>query len=87
VVHAPERTSASKSRLHFVRDQKHAVFVTELAEAWEEIIRRHNRAGLALNRFHDDGGDIVAYFLRNPELLLDGVSITERDMLDIGQQR
>jgi hypothetical protein len=53
--HAP---AAADAGLHFVEDQQDAVLVAQRAQARQEAIGRHHVAALALDRFHQDRGDI-----------------------------
>src|SRR5579885_701990 len=63
------------------------VLITELAQAGPEIVGRHNRPGLALYRFHDDGGDVVANFACDTQLLLNGIGVAIWHMKDVIMQR
>jgi len=44
--------------LHFVEEKKHAPLVAELAHCTQETVRRHDNAGLALDRLDQDGAGV-----------------------------
>src|ERR1051326_4202338 len=87
VFYSPQLTRAAHTRLHFVGDEQYFVFITDLTQARPEIIRRHNRARLTLDRLHDNGGDIVAHLARDAQLLLYRVGVTERHVENIVLRR
>ncbi len=68
--------------LHLVGDEQHAVVPGHLAQARPEVVRRDDRAGLALDRLHQHGGDVDADLLADVELPLDGVRIAEGHVVD-----
>ena len=52
-------TGATHARLHFVSDEDNAVGLRQCAQPLEKLVRGDEVAALALNRFDDDGGDLV----------------------------
>src|SRR5205823_5479927 len=79
----PQLTGASHTRLHLVGDQQDLVLVTDLTQARPEVVGRDNRAGFTLHRFHDDGGDVVANFASNTQLLLNGIGVAKGNVEDV----
>ncbi len=57
------------------------------ADPRPEVVRRHDGAGLALDRLHDHRGDALARLVGLVELVLDRVRVAEFDEVDPRQER
>ena len=84
MVHRPQLARAAEPGLHLVGDEEHSVPVAHLAQPRPEVVARDDGAGLALDRLHDDGGDLVRVV---PENGFDLVRLTEGHAVDGTDQR
>src|SRR5689334_1238180 len=51
--------AAAKPALHFISDKKNSVFSSDLFEARQEFLWRHDVSAFSLNRFHNDRSDLA----------------------------
>ncbi len=82
MLHAPQLAGASHAGLHFIGDQQHIMFACRLADTRPEIIRRNNRPGFSLDRFHHHRCHADAHRIANLQLLLHRVRIAVRYMVN-----
>ena len=72
---------AAEARLHLVEDQQHAVRVADAAQPGEIARRRHDDAGLALDRLDQHRRRL------GRDRALDGGEIAERHRAEAGRER
>ena len=59
VLHAQPLAGAAHAGEHFVGHEQNAPLIAERAELGEEVVRRHDRAGPALDRLEHEGRDLA----------------------------
>ena len=69
VLRGEHSTGASEARLHLVDDEDDAVLVADPAQPDEEVARRGEEAGLALDGLDDERGDLLGGDLRRERAL------------------
>ena len=73
-----------RAGFHFVENQQRAVFVADLAQAFQEAGLRHAEADVHQNRFENDRGNLAGIFF---EAALDRGEIVERGNHNVGDRR
>ena len=83
MIYPPQLSRAPHTGLHFIRDQENSIFFCGSAHTRPEIIRRNNRACLALNWFKHDSCDSNPNFVTNFQLFFYSFCIPKWNMIDL----
>ena len=78
VLERPHLAGQADAGLHLVEDQQHVVLVAELADGAEELGTEVVVAALALDRLHDERGDVVLALGEELLRLLDARPLASR---------
>src|SRR5205823_1360979 len=72
MLEAPHSSGEPDAGLHFIEDQQHVVFITELPHSPEELGAEMVVAALSLDRLHDERGDFVLALAKESLRLIEG---------------